>query len=135
MTAPGSVRAELLRALEGGPATALELRRRVGGDRPMDTVNHALRSMLAAGLVVRSGARGGGTSAGYTWSLPTPGAVSAPPPAPPRPVDRREGLTVSCRLRVRPTEAALLDERAARETGGDRSALIRRLVAVGMGWP
>jgi hypothetical protein len=99
----------------------------------MDTISHALRAMRLAGLVTRSGTRGGGTSAGYVWSLPV---ADAPPaeaiPAPP--VDRRELLTVSARLRLRPSEAASLDERASR-MGIDRSELMRRLLGGAMGWP
>lgn len=132
MTAPGELRAALLAALEDGPATALELRRRVGVDRPMDTISHALRAMRLAGLVTRTGRRGGGTSAGYTWSLPAQDVAVPEEPTPAPSVDRRELLTVSTRLRLRPSEAAALDERAER-MGIDRSELIRRLLAQAMG--
>lgn len=140
--ARGELRAALLAALEQGPATAIELRRRLDKDRPLDALNHALASMLTRGLVTRTGARGGGASSGYEWALrindpapaPVPFAPSTPSMSRTAVVRRDEPLAGTVKFRVRRSELAALDERAS-DRGITRSELVRDLIAGAMGWP
>lgn len=139
--ARGELRAALLAALEQGPATAIELRRRLGEDRPLDTLNHALTAMHRRELVTRTGARGGGVSSGYVWALRVDDPSPAPAPSVPSTstrapmVPRRdEPLNGTVKFRVRLSELSALDERAS-DRGITRSELVRDLIAGAMGWP
>lgn len=137
--ARGELRAALLRALELGPATAIELRRRIGEDRPLDTINHALTAMHRRELVTRTGGRGGGASAGYVWALraadPLPALAALTPTPRATVVPRRdEPLDGTVKFRVRRSELSALDERAS-DRGITRSELVRDLIAGAMGWP